>query len=672
MISKSIKCLKGIGENRARLFNKLGIDTVYALLRFYPRDWRDYSDITKIASAAADSTSAFKCKVMTAPKENYIRKNMVLYKFSATDGTGVIDVTLFNNKFLANRIVKGNTYVFYGKISGYGVNRSMSSPEIIESGKAGITPIYSLTSGLYQSTVRNAVKGALEMPLPEDPIPDFIRRKYGLCDLEFALKNIHFPVSRSALETAKKRLVFEELLLFRMGIAVMRSANLKTSGLSLNASYMDEFKKLLPFKLTDSQEKVIKECETDMLSKKQMNRLIEGDVGSGKTAVAAALMYSAVRSGIQCAMMAPTEILAEQHCNTLKNLFRKTDINICLLAGSLTAKQKQAAKQRLKEGQIDIAVGTQALIQGDVEFKNLGLVVTDEQHRFGVKQRTALINKGKNAHILVMSATPIPRTLALIMCGDLDISIIDSLPKGRIPIDTYCVNSALRQRIYNFIKKHLDAGMQAYIVCPAIEEGENGLIAAKEYYAELKKKVFNEYNIGLLHGKQSSKEKDAVMREFSDGKIQLLVSTTVIEVGVDVPNATVMVIENAERFGLSQLHQLRGRVGRGNKKSTCVLVTENKDPKKNERLNVMTKISNGFEIAEYDLKFRGPGDFLGDRQHGLPVFKIADLSCNLEELKSAGDAAKEILEADPSLTSAENRALFNEVKQLFKDDIGIN
>lgn len=664
MASRDIQYLKGIGEARAKLFKKLGISTVYALLRYYPRDYRDYSKITQIYNAVTDSVCAIKAKVLTDVDEQHTRKNMVLYKFAAVDDTGLITVTLFNNKYLAASIKKGKSYIFYGKITGSGGNRAMSSPEIVDEANAKITPIYPTTAGLYQSNIRKAQKNALEF-IPEDPIPDYIKSKYRLCDLDFALRNIHFPQNEQSLEVARRRLVFEELLVFRTGIAAMKTKNIQKSGALLQHLYINEFIKLLPFTLTEAQLKAINECAADMMSGKQMNRLIEGDVGSGKTAVATALMHSAALCKMQCAMMAPTEILAEQHFSTVSGLLKDTGINVKLLVGATKKSEKTKIKEQLKNGEVDIVIGTQALIQGDVEFKNLGLVVTDEQHRFGVAQRASLNDKGKNPHILVMSATPIPRTLALILYGDLDISVIAALPRGRQPIDTYSVNSALRKRVYGYIKKHIENGNQAYIVCPLVEEGENtDAVPATLYYEQLKDGEFKGYSLGLLHGKQKADEKEKTMRAFSEGKIQLLIATTVVEVGVDVPNATIMVIENADRFGLSQLHQLRGRVGRGKDKSSCVLITDIKNPKQNERLNIMCKTTDGFKIADADLKLRGPGDFLGNRQHGLPQFRIADLSCDMRVLEEAGKAASDILSRDPKIQKLEHIGMRKEIAEL--------
>lgn len=665
MASRDIQYLKGIGEVRAELFRKLGISTVYALLRYYPRDYRDYSKITEIYNAVPQSVLAVKAKVITDVDEQHVRKNMVLYKFAAADDTGLITVTLFNNKYQAASIKKGKTYIFYGKITGNGGNRAMSSPEIVAEDKAGITPIYPTTAGLYQSNIINAQKNALAF-VPEDPIPDYIKSKYRLCDLEFALRNIHFPQNSQSLEVARRRLVFEELLVFRTGIAALKTKNIKASGTKLEKTYLNEFQELLPFTLTDAQLKAINECVTDMMSGRQMNRLVEGDVGSGKTAIATALMHSAALSKMQSAMMAPTEILAEQHFATVSNLLKDTGINVRLLIGSTKKSEKTKIKEELKNGTADIVIGTQALIQGDVEFSNLSLVVTDEQHRFGVAQRATLAAKGKNPHVLVMSATPIPRTLALILYGDLDLSVVGALPRGRQPIETYSVNSSLRRRVYGYIKKHIENGNQGYIVCPLVEEGEGSGVAATAYYEELKKGEFKGYSVGLLHGKQKADEKETIMRAFSEGKIQLLVATTVVEVGVDVPNATIMVIENAERFGLSQLHQLRGRVGRGKDKSSCILITDIKDPKQNERLNIMCKTTDGFKIADADLKLRGPGDFMGNRQHGLPQFRIADLTSDMRVLEEAGNAANEMLSRDPTLQKFEHKGMRKEIGELWK------
>ena len=666
MASRDIQYLKGIGEKRAKLMKKLGIDSVCALLRYYPRDYRNYTDIKEIYSAPIDIPCAVKGKIISNIKEMYIRKNMTIYQFTVTDGSALMEVKLYNTKFTAQKLKYGETYIFYGRIGGYGSQRLMSSPEIIDKNAGDITPIYSLTAGLYQSNFRNSLKAALEFKLPEI-IPDGIRKKYRLCHIDYAISNIHFPEDMVSFQMAKRRLIFEELFLFRAGVALMKRKNKVSSGVKIESLCFEEFQKLLPFTLTDSQKKVIRECASDLSCGKQMNRLVEGDVGSGKTAVATALMYGCAKNKIQSVMMAPTEILAEQHYATVSSLLKDSGISVALLTGSVKKKQKEEIKTLLKKGEVDIIIGTQALIQGDVEFKNLGLVVTDEQHRFGVAQRAKLASKGTSPHILVMSATPIPRTLGLILYGDLDISIIDALPSGRKPIKTYAVKSSYRPRVYNFIRAHIDSGRQAYIVCPLVEENETNMVSAKEYYEKLSSGEFAGCKVGLLHGKMKPQEKEEVMRKFSEKEIDLLISTTVIEVGVDVPNSTIMVIENAERFGLSQLHQLRGRVGRGKYESTCVLISDAMNTEAKRRLKIMCETTNGFYIAEEDLKLRGPGDFLGHRQHGLPDFKIADLTSDMTELHNAGEAVEELLQSDPQLKNPENQILRGEIAKMFRE-----
>lgn len=669
MASLDIKYIKGIGEQRAKLFHKLGIHSACALLRYYPRDYRDYSDIREIYSAEKDRMVTVKARLLSLPKEHFVRANMVLYKFPVTDQSAVLEITLYNNKHLANSLKLDCDYIFYGKISGnIGPNRTMSSPEVLPASRAVITPVYPTTAGLYQGNIRKSVLDAMEKAMPRDPLPQSILERYDLCDLNFAIRNIHFPKNEESMLAARKRLVFEELMLFRTGILMFRTKNRAAAGTVVPQFYFGDFCKLLPFELTDSQKKAIFECMDDMKSGRQMNRLLEGDVGSGKTAVAAALMHSLALCGVQSAMMAPTEILAEQHYKTLSKLLNNAPVKIALLTGSKKAREKTEIKKQLQAGEIDILIGTQALIQKDVEFCNLGLVVTDEQHRFGVAQRARLANKGRHPHILVMSATPIPRTLGLILYGDLDLSIMDTLPSGRKPINTYCVSSKLHERIYNYIKRHLDDGEQAYIVCPLVEEGEEtGVeLSATAYYEELKGGAFAGYPIGLLHGKQKPNQKEEVMRKFSNGEIKVLVATTVIEVGVDVPQATVILIENAERFGLSQLHQLRGRVGRGQLQSDCILVSDTKNEETKKRLQTLCKTGDGFKIAEEDLKMRGPGDFIGNRQHGLPLFKLADLSADMETLQKAGEAAEVVLSDDPKLSKPQHADLKAELAEMFR------
>lgn len=666
--STDIRFLKGVGEKRAELLRKKGIDTVGALLRFYPRAYLDWQNITPISECHEGENVCVRAEITSPVKTANIRRGMTLYKFSAADDSGVIEVTLFNRKYLAENLREGRSYLFYGKL-GYGITlRQMSSPEIMPAEYMGIEPVYAASEGLSSKTIEKIMKNALVYTdSMQDAIPDGIRQKNGLCDFKTALKSIHFPLERQALESAKRRLVFEELFVLQTGLLFLKRRRRALAGCTVKENLLDEFKKTLSFKLTGAQERVINECLTDMMSPRPMNRLIQGDVGSGKTAVAAALMYISAGNGFQSALMAPTELLAEQHFKTLCKITENSGIKCALLTGSLTKKQKDEVKAGLKSGEIKVAVGTHALLTDDVEFENLGLVVTDEQHRFGVGQRGRLSSKGNNPHTLVMSATPIPRTLGLIIYGDLDISIIDEYPAGRQKIATYCVDSSYNARVYNYIKKFIAEGRQAYIVCPLVDENEAlGIKSASEYYEELSENQFKDYTVGLLHGKMKPKDKESVMRRFAAGEIQLLISTTVIEVGIDVPNAALMVIENAERFGLSQLHQLRGRIGRGEYSSACILISDVRSGDTKRRLDVIKNNTDGFKIADEDLKLRGPGDFLGSRQHGLPDMKIADIFADRETLHSAGKEAEELLRRDPMLHDAENAGLRSEITELFR------
>ena len=663
-----IRYLKGVGEKRAEKLYKLGIDTVGALLRFYPRGYEDWSVITPIYDCTSGEKVCVRARISTPIKEHFIRKNMTLYRFEVCDNSGSMPITIFNNKFLAAKLNFGCEYLFYGKISADSLLPAMSSPEVAEVGTAGIKPVYNATAGFGSKAVERLVKIALSAGIPEDPIPEEIRCENGLCELRFALENIHFPRSREALERAKARLVFEELFILQMGLSLLKGKSRTAAGSVIDKSYKQEFLGLLPFSLTGAQNRVIDECIADMMSGRLMNRLVQGDVGSGKTAVAAALMHTVAKCGMQSALMAPTEILAEQHFLTLSSMLKGSGIGCVLLTGSMKKREKDSAKEALSDGTAMIAVGTHALISDDVHFSSLGLVITDEQHRFGVAQRAKLAAKGVRPHTLVMSATPIPRTLALIIYGDLDISIIDEYPRGRQKIESYCVTGELRTRVWNYIKKHLDEGRQGYVVCPLVEENEElDILSAEEYFEDLKRSsLLGGYKIGLLHGKQKPREKDAVMRAFKDGEIQLLVCTTVVEVGIDVPNAAIMVIENSERFGLSQLHQLRGRIGRGEFKSTCIFISDITGGVTAERLSVIKNNSDGFRIADEDLRLRGPGDFLGNRQHGLPTLRIADLYADSQVLRSAGQAAMRLLESDPKLLNSDNAALRAEIKALYK------
>ena len=665
--STDIRFLKGVGEKRAELLQKKGIDTIGALLRFYPRAYLDWQNITPVSECPEGENVCVRAEITSPVKTVNIRRGMTLYKFAAADDSGVIEVTLFNRKYLAENLRQGRSYLFYGKL-GYGITlRQMSSPEIMPAEYMGIEPVYAATEGLSSKTIEKIMKNALVYADGmAEVIPQGIREKNGLCDFKTALKSIHFPLERQALESAKRRLVFEELFILQTGLLFLKRRRRALAGCTVKKNLLEEFKKTLSFKLTGAQERVINECLTDMMSPRPMNRLIQGDVGSGKTAVAAALMYISAGNGFQSALMAPTELLAEQHFKTLCKITENSGIKCALLTGSLTKKQKDEVKAGLKSGEIKVAVGTHALLTDDVEFENLGLVVTDEQHRFGVGQRGRLSSKGNNPHTLVMSATPIPRTLGLIIYGDLDISIIDEYPAGRQKIATYCVDSSYNARVYNYIKKFIAEGRQAYIVCPLVDENEAlGIKSASEYYKELSENQFKGYTVGLLHGKMKPKDKENVMRRFAAGEIQLLISTTVIEVGIDVPNAALMVIENAERFGLSQLHQLRGRIGRGEYSSACILISDVKSGDTKRRLDVIKNNTDGFKIADEDLKLRGPGDFLGSRQHGLPDMKIADIFADRETLHLAGKEAEELIKRDPALHDPENAGLRAEIAALF-------
>lgn len=662
----NIQYVKGVGEKKAQLLNKLGIYSLEDLIHYYPRKYENWSETTTVANAPVDENVFIKATMITPIKESLIRKGLTLYKCNFTDGENVINVTIFNNKYLAKSLRTFDDYVLYGKVEKSFTKASMSSPQIERLENAtGIHPIYPATERLNSKAIAKAVKAALEkIGAIEETLSDEILNKYKLCPLDWAIKQIHFPDNMENVEIARHRLIFDELLSLQIGLLKLKSKKSTENHLPLKEDFSQKFYSLLPFKPTNAQKKAVSECINDMLGDKAMNRLIQGDVGSGKTAVAAAVMYSTVKSGYQAAMMAPTEILATQHFDSLSKLFEGCNIKIALLTGATKAKDKRTIKEALMNGEIDIVVGTHALIQNDVEFKSLALVITDEQHRFGVEQRASLAMKGDNPHLMVMSATPIPRTLGLIIYGDLDISIINELPPGRQSIRTDVVNSTYHERIYAFIKKAVDDGRQAYIVCPLVDDSENDLISAKEYAEKLASTVFKGYNLGLLHGKMKPKEKEAVMNAFSRGDVNILVSTTVVEVGVDVPNATIMLIENADRFGLSQLHQLRGRVGRGKDKSYCILVSDSKGELTRQRLQVMKETGDGFKIADYDLKTRGPGDFFGKRQHGLPNLVIADMLKDMDTLKCCQACAHEILSKDNRLDGYP--ALCRQINNMFR------
>lgn len=671
----SIKYLKGVGEKRAAMLGKLGIFTLWDLLTFYPRVYEDWSNITSIKDAPIGENVCIRAIAGMRCREHKIRKGMTLYKTEVTDGENLLDITFFNNKYAAEKIEQGKEYLFFGKITGKGYYRSMNTPEFTEfDGDGRMRPIYPQTAGMNSRAIEKLIKTAFDVCGEfRDPLPDDIRNSYCLMSLENALRNIHFPESEDLLSEARRRLIFEELFLLELGLMRLKTKSRQSNAIPMQANYCEEFYGMLPFELTGAQKRAINQSAEDMLKDVPMNRLLQGDVGSGKTAVSAALIYNCSRNGYQSALMAPTEVLAMQHYKTLAGMFENTDIRIGLLTGSTPAAEKKKIKAALKDGEIDLAVGTHALIQKDVEFKNLALAVTDEQHRFGVNQRGSLSSKGKNPHTLVMSATPIPRTLALIIYGDLDLSILDEMPKGRQKIETFLVNTEIRERAYGYIKKHLCAGMQGYIVCALVAENEESeLTAATELYKNLEDGFFKGFRLGLLHGKMKPAEKKAVMESFASGETQLLVSTTVIEVGIDVPNAVIMVIENAERFGLSQLHQLRGRIGRGTEKSTCIMISDAQNEETERRLKILASTTDGFKIADEDLKLRGPGDFFGSRQHGLPELKIANMMTDGEAIRETHAAAADLLKKNPALSGEEYMLLRQAVNRLFSGGISMN
>lgn len=668
-LNDNVTYLKGVGPKRAENYKKLSVKTVKDLLYHFPRDYIDLTSPTVIKDTQIGETYAIAGRVVRKLPPARIRKGMTIFKAVFTDDEEDLTVIIYNSEYLFNSLILGEPIILYGKISGNMVRKEMNSPTVFKIGAgANMQPVYPMTEGITQNLIRENIKNALSLLNGRiyEPVPSGILKRHELCSLPYALYNIHFPKDDYSFNTAKRRLVFDELLTLGLGMLMLKGRNREQTPNRLSDADIDDFYKSLPFSLTECQKTSIDECISDMKKDFPMNRLLQGDVGSGKTAVAAAVSYFVFKNKKQTALMAPTEILAAQHYETFKAFLEPLGVNVGLLVGSLTPKQKSEMYQKIQDGEIDVIVGTQALYQQSVSFCDLAFVITDEQHRFGVDQRASLSKKGVNPHVLVMSATPIPRTLALMIYGDLDISVLNELPKGRQKTQTYAVTGRLRQRAYAFIKKELDEGRQAYIVCPMIEENESGLKSVKTYAENLAVNDLSGYIIGLLHGKMKAAEKEKIMTRFKSGEIDVLVSTTVVEVGVDVPNATVIMIENSERFGLSQLHQLRGRVGRGSEQSYCILVTDNPTADCRKRLKIMSEISDGFELSREDLKMRGPGDFFGSKQHGLPKLKIADMSEDIEVLKDAQEEAKRIFESDPNLKRPGNKGLKTLINELFE------
>lgn len=673
-LAKPVMYLKGVGGSRSESYEKLDVRTVYDLLYHFPRGYIDFGDTVPIASAPVNETVTVKGRVVKKLPAGRVHKGLTVYKAVFTDDTGDLTIVIYNAGFMFAQLEEGREYYLVGKLSGNMIRKDINSPQIYPVGTDMVQPVYRLTEGITQKLLRQNMHSALEVfnEYIYEPVPKNIVRENGLCSLGYALENIHFPKDMHACEIARKRLIFDELLTLQLGMLLMKSRSRAKGGCVMKNADMSGYYGVLPFELTGSQRAAIEDCICDMQREYPMNRLIQGDVGSGKTAVAAGAAYFAYKNGCQTALMAPTEILAVQHYETLKGFLELGGAKVVLLTGSMTAKQKRLVKEGIESGEYSVIVGTHALVQKTTVFHKLGLVITDEQHRFGVEQRALLAEKGDGPHKLVMSATPIPRTLALMIYGDLDISVLRELPKGRQPVDTYAVAGTLRERAFGYVKKHLDEGRQGYIICPMIEESDSELQNVKGYAKSLSEGFFKDYRVGLLHGKMSGAQKEKVMGEFKLHNIDLLVATTVVEVGVDVPNAAVMLIENSDRYGLSQLHQLRGRVGRGEHRSSCVLITDNPTQEVKQRLKILSGTTDGFEISREDLKMRGPGDFFGSRQHGLPKLKIADMSNDLETLNTAQKCAKEILERDPELKSGENAGLREMADMLFEKNLSDN
>ncbi len=663
-LDNSVQYLKGVGPKMSELLNKLGIYSVKDLLEYYPRTYEDRTKLTTIDNFQKDQNVLFLGTLVKPVTMVYARKKKILSTVVTDESGAIALLTWFNQVYIKDRLKEGQTYLFYGKVnSATGARAMLDSCSIYDVSQIdkiqGLYPIYSLTAGVTQNYLFKLINGLIDSGVViEEIFSDEFRKKYNLAEANYALRNIHFPKNYNMVTTARNRIIFEELFLFQLALMNIKEKEIG----SVKTNYyhdLDEsdFLKLIPFELTNAQKKVIEQIKGDMSSNVVMNRLIQGDVGSGKTMVAAIAMYLAVKNGYQAALMAPTTILANQHYIELSNYFSKLNIKVEIMTSSTTKRQKEKIINALKNKEIDIIIGTHSILEDNVEFNNLGLVVTDEQHRFGVKQRMKLSAKGNVVDTIVMTATPIPRSLAIILYGDLDLSIIDELPPGRKPIDTCVVNDSYNQRVYNFLRKQINEGRQVYVVCPLVEENEDlDLNSVEKLYQEYKDE-FKEYNVGILHGKMKNKEKDTIMKEFKDNHINILISTTVIEVGISVPNATVMVIENADRFGLAALHQLRGRVGRGSAASYCILKSNNKSALSRQRLDIMRKSNNGFEIAQKDLELRGPGDFFGVRQSGMPEFKLANLLTDTRILEQTQEAVKEIVKNDKHLKRQENQKI---------------
>lgn len=679
-LEMDLQYLKGVGPARVEILNKLGLFKLKDIINYFPREHEDRGNYKNIAELQDGETAAVRVVIASNVSETKVRRNMAIYKAIGKDETGSIILTWFNQPYIKKQLRVGSEYSLYGKVKNTLGRIEMQSPVFDAGEKAKntgkIIPLYPLTAGITQNVFRSIVETAVKSVQGslKDSIPEWIRVQNALEGMEKAIHDIHFPESLEDFQKARYRLAFEELLVMQLGLLRFKEKGQEErKGISFDKDEkMDELLATFPYTLTGAQQRVWNEIDKDMKSEKSMNRLVQGDVGSGKTVVATMAMFKAVRNGYQAVLMAPTAILARQHYEGIQKMVEQFGIKVELLTGDVTKKNKERILEELKNGEIDMIVGTHALIEENVLFKNVGIVITDEQHRFGVRQRGILSAKGEKVDTLVMTATPIPRTLAIILYGDLDISIIDELPPGRQKIDTFAVRRNMEERVNNFIKKELTSGRQAYIVCPLVEESENmdgvkSVIEQLDYYKE----VLKEFRVEMLHGKMRPKEKDEIMAKFKAKEIDVLISTTVIEVGVDVPNATIMIIENAERFGLAQLHQLRGRVGRGKFKSYCILKYDSKSDVVRQRMEIMQKSNDGFVISEKDLELRGPGDFFGTKQHGIPEFKVANLFVDVPILKKAQTVANTIIEEDPDLKLPENQLLLAKIEELFKEKISL-
>ena len=665
-----VRYLKGVGPKTAERFEKLGILTLSDLLCHYPRRYLDFSKPYSIAEAPADTECVVKAEVFAKPGGRILPGGRRMERITAGDDVSSLEITWFNNPYAAQKLELGQEYYFQGIVTGGMLRRQMVNPQVRTDVQVKSSPfeaVYPQTEGLTSSAIAKCVRQLLpHAELLPDPLPPEMLKKYRLLSKADAVRAIHCPATEEEAFAARRRLIYEELLVLQLGIGRMKNHGAASTGAPMKKADVSPFWESLPFSPTGAQRRAVEEILTDMSGETSMNRLLQGDVGSGKTLVAAAAIWACIRAGYQAALLAPTEILAGQHAENLNRLLSPFGMRVALLTGGMKAAARRTTLAAIRDDEADLIVGTHAILSEGVEFARLGLAVVDEQHRFGVRQRGLLAEKAANPHLLVMSATPIPRTLGLLMYGDLDISILDELPPGRKPVKTRCITGKKRADLYGFLDREIDSGRQAYIVCPAIEDaGSSGLNAVKSYYEDIAKAYLPDRRVGLMHGKLKPKEKAEVMDDFKSGRLDALVSTTVIEVGVDVPNATVMVIENAERYGLSALHQLRGRVGRGAAESWCFLVSDNASESVQKRLKFLCSTSDGFAVAQYDLETRGPGDFFGSRQHGLPTLQIADLMNDTRTLHAAQSEAAGLLAEDPLLERPEHALLARQVEQMF-------